>query len=443
MTRMATRSLTLMTSALEGIIIPTFRRSPTMALWRKCNSSMSLARSTAQKVISTAPASTRQRFCRTSTSCTTSRLCGESTLAMPTGKLRGSCATSLRSEGYLHGTRVNQTALLQDINVLYNLTLVRRIHLGYANREAARLLRNITLIGRDNRSALPPIKFEYATPPSGWAQNSSFALPQGVYLGEQKDLGVRFLDVNADGFDDLLRMTDTSTLESWLNTKSGWERQENISGFLQGGFVERYGQDRGVRFFDIDGDATTDVIKLSRDGNVTTLIKANGRDRWTEKQVSFPENVSFVIGKAEPACVPASCPSGTTQPGDACVSGLCSRTCEYQYCSSSGTLVLDSSSNSQPEWNDNDHDEEDWGETFTPSSNKCYKFEFTGSEQTDSDDSQCYDLYTDNDNSRNLYSRDCNGRDIDAYAGVGFVGSRSSSTWLRTVDGGADRSEEH
>ena len=342
------------------------------------------------------------------------------------------------TEGYLHGTRVNQTALLQDINVLYNLTLVRRIHLGYANREAARLLRNITLIGRDNRSALPPIKFEYATPPSGWAQNSSFALPQGVYLGEQKDLGVRFLDVNADGFDDLLRMTDTSTLESWLNTKSGWERQENISGFLQGGFVERYGQDRGVRFFDIDGDAATDIIKLSRDGNVTTLIKANGRDRWTEKQVSFPENVSFVIGKAEPACVPASCPSGTTQTGDACVSGLCSRTCEYQYCSSSGTLVLDSSSNSQPEWNDNDHDEEDWGETFTPSSNKCYKFEFTGSEQTDSDDSQCYDLYTDNDNSRNLYSRDCNGRDIDAYAGVGFVGSRSSSTWLRTVDGGAD-----
>ena len=97
-----------------------------------------------------------------------------------------------------------------------------------------------------------------------------------------------------------------------------------------------------------------------------------------------------------------------------------------------GTAVLDESTN-DPGWSDDSYKDWDDGRGFTPQSNKCYKFEFTGSKQTDGDDSDCYDLYTDDRYVDGDYDADCNGRDIDAYAGVGFAGKGTSSTWLSTI----------
>jgi len=133
-------------------------------------------------------------------------------------------------------------------------------------------------------------------------------------------------------------------------------------------------------------------------------------------------------------CTPDACPYGYKQVGDiVCVGSTCTRACAIFNCTDSGTTVKDDYSNTDPAWNDDDNDEKDKGAIFTPSSDKCYKFEFTGSEDTSGDGSECYDLYTDDSYEAGNYEKDCNGRDIDAYAGIGFEGNDTSDTWLETI----------
>jgi len=149
----------------------------------------------------------------------------------------------------------------------------------------------------------------------------------------------------------------------------------------------------------------------------------------------FPEQPDHsIIRKAEDACPPL-CPVGYTDEGVSCDGSDCTRKCSIMVCSDSGSVVLDDYSNDNPEWRSDYYDNEDDGKDYTPSANKCYQLEFTGSQDTDSEDSECYDLYTDDNYDSGDYDEDCEGNDIDAYAGIGFVGKGSSSTWLRTLPG--------
>jgi len=339
--------------------------------------------------------------------------------------------------GYQYGTKISQNALLEDIQIISNDSLVRRYHLEYQTINHKRFLNKVRYFGADNIGELPSTQFTYNAPTKGWTTNSNYRLPSEAYLGESKDNGARLMDINGDGFDDTIRMYNSNNMDYWLNNKNnGWGGKATYTSLLEGGIVNDWGQDLGVRFFDVNADTRVDILKLLKDTATVKKILINTGNGFEEQESIIAEEISFIEKlEASETCTPPSCPYEYADGGVSCNSGSCTRTCSIQKCSGTASVVMDDYSNDNPDWNDDDYDEEDSGNGFTPSTNKCYKFEFTGSEDTASDDSECYDLYTYDDYNPGVYDDDCNGRDIDAYAGIGFTGNEDSSTWLQTVPG--------
>ncbi|MBI2129778.1 VCBS repeat-containing protein [Candidatus Woesearchaeota archaeon] len=337
-------------------------------------------------------------------------------------------------DGYSYGTKIKQTALLNNIEVKNSNKLVRKYIFDYDTIDYKKFLKKIRQQGSDGVSELPPVGFEYNVPNTGWAESISWAVPSEAYFGSDKDMGVRILDINGDGFSDISKMYNSGNFEYWMNSKNGWSSKQTQSNPISEGFVNDLGQDQGVRLVDINGDTRADMLQmLGGSAGVGRLVfnKGNG---WVQGSTSMPAGISFTERNVvTTSCTPSYCPSGYTDGGISCSGTTCTRTCMVALCSGAGTVVF--TDTTYPEWNDNDYDEEDTGTYFYPQANKCYKFEYTGSSKTQSDDSECYDLYTDDAYYSGDYDRDCTGRDLDAYAGIGFAGSKTSSTWLQTVPG--------
>ncbi|HZX44202.1 MAG TPA: hypothetical protein VFF28_00815, partial [Candidatus Nanoarchaeia archaeon] len=156
----------------------------------------------------------------------------------------------------------------------------------------------------------------------------------------------------------------------------------------------------------------------------------------------YPEQPTHSDFAAASNECPPLCPIGYLDEGVSCIGPDCTRICSIMACSDSGSIVFNDYSNRMPEWNDRTYDYEDEGPGFTLQSGKCYRLDYISSKSTDSSDSsECYDLYTDDDYKSEDYDMDCKGEDIDAYAGIGFVGSKKSGTWLRTIPGSTQNTD--
>ena len=103
-----------------------------------------------------------------------------------------------------------------------------------------------------------------------WQHAPEYAPPAPAvnWLGE--DQGVRFIDINFDGRVDILSAREGSPREAWLNNGAGWSSAGSYN--LDFDFVSSTGQDRGVRFADINGDGFVDVL---RSGYGTSLARLN------------------------------------------------------------------------------------------------------------------------------------------------------------------------
>ena len=341
--------------------------------------------------------------------------------------------------GYKYGTKIERTSTIKDIVIEnsggYGDPLVRRYRIDYLSENGEKFIKKITLFGEDNSSSLPPTEFVYNSPEKGW-EDKSDSLPSEIYASS--DNGARMIDINSDSFSDFIKIDSNGDLDYWINDKgSGWSTKNEVSRLMEGGIVDDRGMEEGVRFFDVNGDTRIDMVKAFEgpEGNIREVF-LNKNGGWEEKSIHLPEGINFVRQK-ESSCSPNSCPEDFRDEGVSCGVQSCVRTCSIKECYGSGRVVFDQYSDDNPDWNDNDENEGDDGdEWYHPSSNKCYKFMFTGSKETDDDDNECYDLniddkYADDDD-------DCEGDDIDAHAGIGFKGSGEYGTWLRTVPGGRD-----
>lgn len=340
-------------------------------------------------------------------------------------------------DGYAYGTKIKQTALLNSIEVKNNNNLVRKYIFDYDITDYKKFLKKIRQTGSDGVSELPPIEFEYNVPNTGWSENGSWPVPSEAYFGSDKDMGVRIFDINGDGLNDLSKMYNSGNFEYWLNSKTGWSLKQTQSNPISEGFVNDLGQDQGVRFIDINGDARADMLQMLSGSNGVGRLVLNKGNSWVQGSTSMPAGVSFTERTTiATSCTPSYCTSGYSDGGISCSGTACTRTCSSLRCAGSGTTVF--TDTTRPLWNGDDYDE--WGGSsyFSPQPNKCYRFEYTGSPKTDGDKSQCYDLYT-GDNYGD-YDTDCYGRDIDAYAGVGFIGNGNSNTWLKTLPGTSSNS---
>ncbi len=125
-------------------------------------------------------------------------------------------------------------------------------------------------------------KVVYTHNGSAWASNG-WTFPGYFVTSSGEDQGYRLVDVNGDGFIDVLRAKDQSSYESWVNTGSGWSSDSNWDVPVY--FVNTDHSDRGIRFVDVNGDGLSDLLR-SRPGTNTAWL--NTGTGWLQSDVWTP-----------------------------------------------------------------------------------------------------------------------------------------------------------
>ncbi|MEK6816779.1 MAG: toxin TcdB middle/N-terminal domain-containing protein, partial [Nanoarchaeota archaeon] len=96
----------------------------------------------------------------------------------------------------------------------------------------------------------------------GWVDvTSSWSLPT-IFVNNWEDTGARLVDFNGDGLVDILEASNKGTpiQKAWMNTGSGWA---DVSATWKplNYFVTSDKKDNGVRFLDVNGDGLDDMVE--------------------------------------------------------------------------------------------------------------------------------------------------------------------------------------
>jgi len=131
-----------------------------------------------------------------------------------------------------------------------------------------------------------------------WTEDTGFAIPMDLAASSGIDIGVRILDLNADGFQDWVyaRYGSTGLLDDavYINNgdNTGWTQDTSISvpvGFTSGGL------DMGVRVFDVNGDGLQDIVNTNSSSAYGVHINNGDGTGWTQ-DTAYSIPVSFVTG---------------------------------------------------------------------------------------------------------------------------------------------------
>lgn len=125
---------------------------------------------------------------------------------------------------------------------------------------------------------------------NGWKTTSSWRVPviAGGGITEDDgtgDNGVRFVDVNRDGFVDIVQGDGKDQRATFLNNQiNGWNTNPNwqLPVIAGAGFTEDNGEgDNGVRFTDVNNDGFMDIVQADGDNQHTTFINDQSSG-WVE-----------------------------------------------------------------------------------------------------------------------------------------------------------------
>jgi YD repeat-containing protein len=203
-----------------------------------------------------------------------------------------------RRLSYEQGNLVEESRRLDNIEVSYDGSLVRRYDFGYEllnNEGSMSSIVNISYVGSSGTAVLNTVKFDYYNSTSGfddttgnWLVPGSYAFSSGDVTG--KDFGVRLIDVNNDGFVDLVKASSIERITQINNKTDGW----SITGefVIPSGieFVDSNGVDQGVRFADFNSDGLIDFVKAKGGEGISVYI--NNGSSWSEStNYSFPLSV--------------------------------------------------------------------------------------------------------------------------------------------------------
>jgi RHS repeat-associated protein len=123
----------------------------------------------------------------------------------------------------------------------------------------------------------------------GWVQTTNWTVPVIANAGFTEndgsgDNGVRFADLNNDGFIDIVQADGDDQRNTFLNnTVDGWVQTTSwqVPVIDNGGFTEDDGTgDNGVRIEDINGDGFADIVQADGDDQRKTFLN-NKVDGWT------------------------------------------------------------------------------------------------------------------------------------------------------------------
>nr|MBA4405301.1 hypothetical protein [Nanoarchaeum sp.] len=166
---------------------------------------------------------------------------------------------------FVHGKKISMPLLLNQVSTLESNNLVKRYVINYISNgyDSKYFVSNITVYGNDNTSVLPPTKFSYNYVDKGFQEISSSIFPFTLISSAGNNNGYEFGDVNGDGLEDVLwGQYDTNCqsddVEAWLNNGSGFIQNNTFVSPLC--FVNENGQDLGVRLIDINNDGFADIL---------------------------------------------------------------------------------------------------------------------------------------------------------------------------------------
>jgi len=197
-----------------------------------------------------------------------------------------------RRRVYEQGNLFEESRRLNDISVTVDDALVRRYHFGFASlNPALSALSSISLFGNDDASVLYNISFDYYASEPGFS-NTSLWIPPALFSDDSHgDFGVRLEDLNNDGFGDVIQ-SRSGVNYTWLNDKSGsWVLDSSWSVPVN---ITRGVIDEGVRFGDVNRDGFVDLLKSK--GGSSKVVYFNTGTSWNISSWSIP--VDFLDASA-------------------------------------------------------------------------------------------------------------------------------------------------
>jgi RHS repeat-associated protein len=260
---------------------------------------------------------------------------------------------------YGYGVREERTRRLQRISIFAGQSLVRRYKFEYYeygegsfNRHS--LLRRIALVGADDSSRITLQTLEYGTRPLGWNGGTVVDnIPLPLADSEGRETGTRVLDVNGDGFADVVgngqdvHLGDGQGHFVWNDSWSTSLATANVQFVQPDGDYQ--GGDKGVRLVDVNTDGLSDLFIASPFWGGRTEIWLNTGHGWfldqqwtTSLQALDDEELGFGMENCDPNfddcsmpyctdyptlpdCTPAPC-QGTPDDPDDCSPPVCQGT---------------------------------------------------------------------------------------------------------------------
>ncbi len=130
--------------------------------------------------------------------------------------------------------------------------------------------------------------YVYSEVSSTWVEDSSYSLPLRFNDGYGDDKGIRLLDINGDSFPDFVQSLNegssgTKTIYLFDPEAEDWNAVSSVS--IPVYFNDRSGdQDEGVELADVNGDGLVDIVESRYDGSAHQTIYVNRGDGtgWTE-----------------------------------------------------------------------------------------------------------------------------------------------------------------
>lgn len=193
------------------------------------------------------------------------------------------------------GFKVTTNERIHEIRTEVDSNWVRKYELAYTTGDNTEeiLLDTITESGIDENSSVvsrDPIDFDYTDATSGWTYDAGWNSPMSFIEGS--DYGMRMADINGDALIDIVCYRDeVNTLCNdnnppaiYLNDGDGFD---SSSGWSVQIFVDDQGGDLGVRLIDVNGDGLNDIVR-ARDTAYNEVYINDGSDWVLDTNWSLP-----------------------------------------------------------------------------------------------------------------------------------------------------------
>ena len=200
---------------------------------------------------------------------------------------------------YEQGNKFLESRRLIGIDVYFSTSLVRKYQLSYTdlnNEKTMTALSNISYLGIDGTSLLHSIIFDYYGSQSGFDSSPKWNVPEAFTSleSDSKDFGLRLVDVNNDGFMDLLKSSTTSTFTQLNDKNSTWNLTSHYT--IPEQFVDADSKSQGVELTDVNKDGLVDILKAKASTRKTYLHNGTG---WSLVNESFSIPVDFLNSSSD------------------------------------------------------------------------------------------------------------------------------------------------